>query len=68
VLVGKEIPRRWIAGATGFRAGEKLTSRAFADALQPVFDQLDNNHDGQLEADEIAASVAARKTEQEDES
>ena len=65
VLEGDEFPKEWLAGADVQGATGKVTWEQFADELQPVFDQFDVDKDGQLDATEIAAFAAARKTQEE---
>jgi hypothetical protein len=64
VLEGSEYPSQWLSGAT---AG-KVSWSDFAASLQSVFDRFDGDHDGQLDAAEIAALAAARKSRQESKS
>ena len=65
VLEGDEFPKEWLAGADVQGATGKVTWEQFADELQLVFDQFDVDKDGQLDATEIAAFAAARKTQEE---
>jgi len=65
VLVGDEFPKEWLAGADVQEATGKVTWEQFGVELQLVFDHFDVDKDGQLDADEIAAFAAARKTQEE---
>jgi hypothetical protein len=65
VLEGDEFPKEWLAGADVQEATGKVTFEQFAVELQLVFDQFDADKDGQLDAAEIAAFAAARKTQEE---
>ena len=65
VLEGDEFPKEWLAGADVQGATGKVTWEQFAVELQLVFDQFDVDKDGQLDAAEIAAFAAARKTQEE---
>ena len=65
VLEGDEFPKEWLAGADVQEATGKVTFEQFAVELQLVFDQFDADNDGQLDAAEIAAFAAARKTQEE---
>jgi hypothetical protein len=65
VLEGDEFPKEWLAGADVQGATGKVTWEQFAVELQLVFDHFDVDKDGQLDAAEIAAFVAARKTQEE---
>ena len=65
VLEGDEFPKEWLAGADVQEATGKVTFEQFAVELQLVFDQFDADKDGQLDATEIAAFAAARKTQEE---
>ena len=65
VLEGDEFPKEWLAGADVQGATGKVTWEQFADELQLVFDHFDVDKDGQLDAAEIAAFAAARKTQEE---
>jgi hypothetical protein len=65
VLEGDEFPKEWLAGADVQETTGKVTFEQFAVELQLVFDQFDADNDGQLDAAEIAAFAAARKTQEE---
>jgi hypothetical protein len=65
VLEGDEFPKEWLAGADVQEATGKVTWEQFAVELQLVFDHFDVDKDGQLDATEIAAFAAARKTQEE---
>ena len=65
VLEGDEFPKEWLAGADVQGATGKVTWEQFAVELQLVFDRFDVDKDGQLDAAEIAAFAAARKTQEE---
>ena len=65
VLEGDEFPKEWLAGADVQGATGKVTWEQFAVELQLVFDQFDVDKDSQLDAAEIAAFAAARKTQEE---
>jgi Ca2+-binding EF-hand superfamily protein len=65
LLEGDEFPKEWLAGADVQGATGKVTWEQFAAELQLVFDQFDVDKDGQLDAAEIAAFAAARKTQEE---
>ena len=65
VLEGDEFPKEWLAGADVQEATGKVTFEQFAVELQLVFDHFDVDKDGQLDATEIAAFAAARKTQEE---
>jgi Ca2+-binding EF-hand superfamily protein len=65
VLEGDEFPKEWLAGADVQEATGKVNFEQFAVELQLVFDQFDADKDGQLDATEIAAFAAARKTQEE---
>ena len=65
VLEGDEFPKEWLAGADVQGATGKVTWEQFADELQLVFDQFDVDRDAQLDAGEIAAFAAARKSQEE---
>jgi hypothetical protein len=65
VLEGDEFPKEWLAGADVQEATGKVTWAQFAVELQLVFDHFDVDKDGQLDATEIAAFAAARKTQEE---
>jgi hypothetical protein len=65
VLEGDEYPKEWLAGADVQGATGKVTWEQFAVELQLVFDHFDVNKDGQLDAVELAAFAAARKTQEE---
>jgi hypothetical protein len=65
VLEGDEFPKEWLAGADVQGATGKVTWEQFADELPLVFDHFDVDKDGQLDAAEIAAFAAARKTQEE---
>jgi Ca2+-binding EF-hand superfamily protein len=65
VLEGDEFPKEWLAGAGMQGATGKVTWEQFAAELQLVFDQFDVDKNGQLDAAEIAAFAAARKTQEE---
>jgi hypothetical protein len=65
VLEGDEFPKEWLAGADVQGATGKVTFEQFAVELQLVFDHFDVDKDGQLDATEIAAFAAARKTQEE---
>jgi len=65
VLEGDEFPKEWLAGADVQAATGRVTFEQFAVELQLVFDHFDVDKDGQLDATEIAAFAAARKTQEE---
>lgn len=65
VLEGDEFPKEWLAGADVQEATGKVTWEQFGVELQLVFDHFDVDKDGQLDAAEIAAFAAARKTQEE---
>jgi len=65
VLEGDEFPKEWLAGADVQGATGKVTFEQFTAELQIVFDRFDVDKDGQLDATEIAAFAAARKTQEE---
>jgi hypothetical protein len=65
VLEGDEFPKEWLAGADVQEATGKVTWEQFAVELQLVFEHFDVDKDGQLDAVEIAAFAAARKTQEE---
>jgi hypothetical protein len=65
VLEGDEFPKEWLAGADVQQATGKVTWEQFAVELQLVFDHFDVDKDGQLDAVEITAFAAARKTQEE---
>jgi Ca2+-binding EF-hand superfamily protein len=65
VLEGDEFPKEWLAGADMQGATGKVTWEQVAAELQLVFDHFDVDKDGQLDAAEIAAFAAARKTQEE---
>jgi Ca2+-binding EF-hand superfamily protein len=65
VLEGNEFPKEWLAGADVQEATGKVTWEQFGVELQLVFDHFDVDKDGQLDAAEIAAFAAARKTQEE---
>jgi hypothetical protein len=65
VLEGDEFPKEWLAGADVQEATGRVTFEQFAVELQLVFDHFDVDKDGQLDATEIAAFAAARKTQEE---
>lgn len=64
-LEAQEIPPEWLAGAQARVAGATVSRLDFGDSLQPVYDRFDANKDGQMDAAEIAAFAAARKTQEE---
>jgi Ca2+-binding EF-hand superfamily protein len=59
-LEAQEIPPEWLAVT-----GATVSRLDFGDSLQPVYDRFDANKDGQMDAAEIAAFAAARKTQEE---
>jgi len=65
ILEGDDFPKEWLAGADLQAATGKVTWEQFAAELQLVFDSFDVDQDGQLDAAEIAAFAAARKTQEE---
>lgn len=65
VLQGDEFPKEWLAGADVQEATGAVTFEQFTAELPLVFDQFDANKDGQLDATEIAAFAAARKSQEE---
>jgi len=65
VLEGDEFPKEWLAGAAVEGATGKVSFEQFAAELPLVFDGFDADKDGQLDAAEIAAFAAARKTQEE---
>jgi Ca2+-binding EF-hand superfamily protein len=65
VLEGNEFPNEWLAGADVQGATGKVTFEQFSVELQLVFDRFDVDKDGQLDAAEIEAFAAARKTQEE---
>jgi hypothetical protein len=65
VLEGDEYPKEWLAGADVQEATGKVTWEQFAMELVVVFNQFDSDKDGQLDAAELAAFAAARKTKEE---
>ena len=65
VLAGDEYPKEWLAGAALQGATGKVSFEQFAAELPLVFDGFDADKDGQLNATEIAAFAAARKTQEE---
>jgi len=65
VLKGDEFPKEWLAGADVQEATGAVTFEQFTAELPLVFDHFDANKDGQLDATEIAAFAAARKTQEE---
>ena len=65
LLEGDEFPKEWLTGADVQGATGKVTWEQFEAELQLVFDQFDVDKDGQLDAAEIAAFAAARKTQEE---
>jgi hypothetical protein len=64
-LDGNEYPQQWIAGANAQATAGKVSWADFGASLQTVFDRFDSNHDDELDAAEIAALAAARKSQQE---
>ena len=65
VLEGDEFPKEWLAGAAVEGATGKVSFEQFTAELPLVFDGFDADKDGQLNAAEIAAFAAARKTQEE---
>jgi len=65
VLQGDEFPKEWLAGAAVEGATGKVSFEQFTAELPLVFDGFDADKDGQLNAAEIAAFAAARKTQEE---
>jgi Ca2+-binding EF-hand superfamily protein len=65
VLEGDEFPKEWLAGAAVEGATGKVSFEQFTAELPLVFDGFDADKDGQLDAAEIAAFAAARKTQEE---
>ena len=65
VLDGDEFPKEWLAGADVQGATGQVAFEQFAAELPIVFDHFDVDNDGQLDATEIAAFAAARKTQEE---
>ena len=65
VLEGDEFPKEWLAGAAVEGATGKVGFEQFTAELPLVFDGFDADKDGQLNATEIAAFAAARKTQEE---
>ena len=64
-LEGEEFPKEWLAGAPAEGATGQVTRVEFTAELQLVFDRFDADKDGQLDAAEIAAFAAARKSQEE---
>jgi hypothetical protein len=63
--VDGKFPKEWLAGADVQGATGKVTFEQFADELRLVFEHFDVDKDEQLDATEIAAFAAARKTQEE---
>lgn len=65
VLEGDEFPKEWLAGAAVEGATGKVSFEQFTAELPLVFDGFDADKDGQLDAAEIVAFAAARKTQEQ---
>jgi Ca2+-binding EF-hand superfamily protein len=63
-----EFPKEWLAGAALESAAGKVSWADFGMSLHGVFDRFDGDKDGQLNAGEIDALAAARKSQEESKS